>query len=622
MSASTCTGSGVSAGGTFGFAAKLLRRCGTGEGTRAAAGLGLLIAGSAVTLLEPWPLKLVIDSVLGAQQAPPILDWLAGSLASQMLFGVDHRLALLAILCLGSVAIQLLVGAFSVLSSSVLVSTGLRMVFRLRCALFDHMQRLSLRFHDSNPLGDSLYRVTWDTYSVQAIFNSGLVPAAAAALTVVGIGAIMLGKDWSLTLTALAVGIPIMLLIRWMDRPMSDHSTRLEKRESDVSSRVQETLSGIRVVQAFGGEEFESLRFRRHADASLRANLKLNVIQALSSAVVSLVLAAGTGLVVWIAAIRVLEGRLTPGDVVLMTTYVGMLYKPLETLAYTAATVQGAVARGRRVVAILDSAPNIIDPPALLVTERRAKGRIAFQNVSFAYEPGRPVLRDVWLNVPAGATVALVGPSGAGKTTLIGLLPRFYDPDTGHVLLDGRDLRSLPLAWLRQNVALVLQEPVLFSASILENIAYGRPDATKHAIIAAADAAGVSEFVRGFPEVFDTQVGERGVSLSGGQRQRISIARAFLKDAPVLIMDEPTSALDAETETQLLAALERLKQGRTTLIVAHRLSTIREADIIVAMRDGNVVETGSHQELTKSGGLYAKLYAAQHVQRPPTVAGS
>ena len=269
-----------------------------------------------------------------------------------------------------------------------------------------------------------------------------------------------------------------------------------------------------------------------------------------------------------------------------------------------------------------DSTPNIADLPALVVPERCAKGGIAFQNVSFAYERERPVLLNVSLNVPAGATVALVGPSGAGKTTLVGLLPRFYDPDTGHVLLDGRDLRSLPLAWLRQNVALVLQEPVLFSASIFENIAYGRPGATKQAVIAAADSAGVSEFVRKFPEGFDTQVGERGVSLSGGQRQRISIARAFLKDAPVLIMDEPTSALDAETETQLLAALDRLKRGRTTLIVAHRLSTIREADLIVAMRDGHVVETGSHQELAESGGLYAKLYAAQHLSRSPAVAAS
>jgi ABC-type multidrug transport system fused ATPase/permease subunit len=596
--------------GTFGVAIRLLRRCGEGEGPRSAAGFGFLLAGSAATLLQPWPLKLIVDDVLTKAPAPPFLDRAATSLSG--IARLDHRLALLALLCAGAVLIQLVIGAFSVLSTSVLVSTGLRMVFRLRCALFDRMQRLSLRFHDANPVGDSLYRVTWDTYAVQTIFNTGLVPAAGEAFTLLGIAGVMLQKDWSLTLAALSAGIPIVLLIRALDRPMSDQSSRVQERESEVSSRVQETLSGIRVVQAFGGEERENRRFRQHAGASLSANLRLTVIQALSAAAVGTVLAAGTGAVVWIAARRVLEGRLTPGDVVLMSAYVGMLYRPFETLAYTAAIVQGAVAKGRRVFAILDAGPDVTGEGDAAAPSVRARGGIVFENVSFAYDRERPVLRGVSLDVPAGTTVALVGPSGAGKTTLASLLPRFYDPDAGRVLLDGRDLRSLPLEWLRRNIAIVLQEPVLFAASIAENIAYGRPDASAAEVSAAAEAAGVAEFARALPGGLESEVGERGVTLSGGQRQRISIARAFLKDAPVLIMDEPTSALDASTEARLLEALERLKHGRTTLIIAHRLSTIREAGLIVSLRDGRVEETGSHAALSAANGLYARLHAEQH----------
>ena len=608
--------------GTLSFSVKAMRRCGAGEGVQAAIGLGLTVAATAVALLQPWPLKLTLDCVLGSSRAPPILDRMA-SFLTELVPGIsDRRLSLLAILCLGTVAIQLVIGTCNVLGMSVLIETGLRMVFRLRCALFDHMQRLSLRFHDSNPVGDSLFRVTWDTYAVQAIYNSGIVPVVTATITLVGIGVIMLGKDWSLTLAALGVCIPIILLVQRMDRPMNYHSNRVQERESDVSTRVQETLSGIRVVQAFGREEFESVRFRNEADASLKANHRLTVIETMSQAVVSVMLAAGTGLVVWIAALRVIEGRLTPGDVVLMAAYVVMLYKPLETLAYTAAIVQNAAAKGRRVFAILDSETDIADAPGAAAPGLRARGQIRFEDIGFSYEPGRPVLRDVQLDVPAGTTVALVGPSGAGKTTLVALLMRFYDPGAGRILLDGCDLRSLPLAWLRKNVALVLQEPVLFASTIFENIAYGRPGATAEEVMVAADLAGASQFIRNLPQGYETQLGERGVSLSGGQRQRISIARAFLKDAPVLIMDEPTSALDTTTEKELLAALERLKQNRTTLIVAHRLSTIREADMIVAMSDGRIVETGSHDELARSNGLYARLCQSQFPSRTPAAAAA
>lgn len=604
---------------TFRFAVKLLELCGTGETLTIAIGLLLVFVQSLVTLLQPWPLKLVIDSVFGGTPPPQILAWLSNFFAQSFSSTHSPRISLLAVLCIGAVAIQLLIGAITVLSTAVLVSSGLRMVFRLRCALFDHIQRLSLRFHDKNPVGDSLYRITWDTYSVQAIFNSGAIPAFTALVTLIGISAIMFAKDWLLTLVALAVGVPIMFLIQWMDRPMSAHSTRLQERESDISSRVHEILSGIRVVQAFRREAFESVRFRTHADESLKANLKLTVMQAFSAASVSLVLAAGTGLVIWIAGLRVVEGRLTSGDVILMVAYIAMLYKPLETLAYTAAIVQAAVARGRRVFAILEYATDLPETNTEAPRER-PRGQITFDNVSFSYDASRPILKNVCLDIRPGATIALVGASGAGKTTLTALLPRFYDPDAGRVLLDGRDLRSLPLEWLRQNVTIVLQDPVLFSANIRENIAYGRPDASQDDIVAAAEAASVTDFVRDLPDAMETHIGEQGIALSGGQRQRISIARAFLKDAPILIMDEPTSALDTHTEVQLLDALTRLKHGRTTIIVAHRLSTIRDADLVVFMADGRVMELGTHEDLMTRQGEYAKLYAAQFGSRVAAVA--
>jgi ATP-binding cassette subfamily B protein len=591
---------------TFGVAVRMLLYGGRGEGPAMALGLVLLLIATCLSLLQPWPMKLVIDSVIGNVPPPAFL-----SKSAAMFTQGSPRLALLVILCAGQLLLAVLVGLLTVASTYILVAIGLRMVFKLRCALFEKIQRLSLRFHDNTTVGDSLYRVAWDSYSIQAIFNSGLIPALTAILTLLGIGALLASRDWLVAVTGLAVCILLAMLVRKLDRPMTQSSMKVHERESEITTRVQETLSGIRAVQAFGLEQFETQRFRDHAESSLRASLKLTVLQTASQTVVGLLLAAATALLVGVSAYRVLQGRLSTGDVVLTVAYMAMLFRPLEMLANTAAYIQGAVAGARRVLSILDAVPDVTDAADAADVPGRARGAVELQDVSFAYRAGEVVLQGINLQIPPGMTVALVGASGAGKTTLISLLMRFYDPLAGKILLDGRDVRTLTLASLRRNVALVLQEPVLFGSTIAENIAYGLAGATQQQIEAAARAAGAHEFITELPEGYETKIGERGATLSGGQRQRISIARAFLKDAPLLIMDEPTSALDAQTETHLLEAMEQLKRGRTTIIIAHRLSTIRGADRIVVMARGAIVETGTHEELLAAEGFYATLHRMQ-----------
>jgi len=591
---------------TLSVALRLLFYCGKGEGPAILLGLGLLLLGTGISLLQPWPMKLVLDSVIGTVPPPAFLSRLA-----QLLGGISPRVALLLVLCLGQLLLALASGLLTVASTYVLIAVGLRMVFKLRCALFEKIQRLSLRFHDNTTVGDSLYRVAWDSYSIQAIFNTGLIPALTAIVTLLGVGAMLISRDWLIAVAGLGVCIILAMLVRKLDRPMTQSSMKVHERESEITTRVQEALSGIRAVQAFGREAFETQRFKDHAESSLRASLRLTVLQTASQTFVGLLLAAGTALLIFVCAYRVLQGRLSTGDVVLSVAYMAMLFRPLEALANTAAYVQGAVAGARRVFLILDAVPDVADAPNAVELPDRSGGEVEFRDVSFAYRQGEMVLQRISFQIPSGMTLALVGPSGAGKTTLVSLLMRFYDPTIGMILLDGRDLRTIKINSLRRNVALVLQDPVLFGSTIAENISYGLAGATQDQIEAAARAAGAHEFIADLPQGYDTRISERGVSLSGGQRQRISIARAFLKDAPILIMDEPTSALDAQTETHLLEALERLKRGRTTIIIAHRLSTIRGADRIAVMANGKIVEVGTHEDLSARDGIYASLYRMQ-----------
>lgn len=608
-----------SAGGTLQVTVRLLRKFMPDETAAVLLGFVLVIAASGMALLQPWPLKLVLDCVIGRDQLPGFLSAVLQSLGLPTL---DSKVNLLLLLCLGLLLIELFLGVFNVWSAYLLNSVALRLVFKLRCALFDHVQRLSLAFHDSTAVGDSLYRITWDSYCIQAIFSEGLVPGLTSAATLLGIALVMLSRDWRLTVAAIAVAVPLLFLIRRLDKPMTEQSTRVHEFESEVSTRVEETLVGIRAVQAYGREQFESERFRLKAGASLQANLRLILVQTASQALAGLILAAGTATVIWIGARGVLQGTITPGDLVLLAAYLTMVFKPLEALSYTAGAVQSAAAGCRRVLKVLDSSPEIAEAKDARDLPGRASGEISFQEVSFAYRPGRPVLEQINLRLPAHSSLALVGPSGTGKTTLASLLLRFYDPTNGQILLDGHDLRSLTLNSLRQNIALVTQEPVLFAASIRENIAYGRPEASRADIEAAARAAGAHEFIERLPEQYESRLGERGATLSSGQRQRLAIARAFLKDAPILILDEPTSALDVETEEALLQALVGLMNGRTTLIIAHRLSTVRCADRIVVLQEGRIRESGSHEELLARGEIYARMCQLQTGEAEPVGTGA
>ena len=587
--------------GSLRILARLFGNYMVGEWRRVALGLFLLLAASGTALLQPWPLKMILDGVVGDAPTHP---WVAAatSTVGGWIGRPSEPKVLLLFLCGCLLLIHAISGALKVLHTYVLVSAGLRMKFRLRCDMFHHLQRLSLAFHNKASAGDSLYRVTSDTDSVHIAFNHGIVPAIGAMITLLGIACIMLMQDSMVAVAAILMGVPLVLLISAFDRLMTERAERVNDRESEVTSSVQETLDGITAVQAFCREDFENARFRRRAGDSLRADLKLNMLQTGSQSLIDLVLAGGIAVIVWIASMRVLQGRMTAGDVVLVISYIWMLYEPLQEVSYTVAYVQMAAGGARRAFDLLDTSPDISDIPGAVVLPGRPAGRIVFEEVSFRYSAGRPVLHGVNLEIPAGSSLALVGSSGAGKTTLAGLVMRFHDPTSGRVALDGRDLRTITLVSLRRSVSLVSQDPILFDASIRENIAYGRPEASLEEIRLAAAQAGAHEFIEALPGKYDTRIGRRGMTLSGGQRQRIAIARAFLKDAPVLVLDEPTSALDSENEILFLETLGRLAKGRTTLVIAHRLSMARWADRIVVLKGGRIAESGSHKELVAQGG--------------------
>jgi ATP-binding cassette subfamily B protein/subfamily B ATP-binding cassette protein MsbA len=573
--------------------------------------MATMLANIALDLLRPWPIKLVVDNVLGSQSIPGVLTALPG---------VDDKHGLLAWVAIGTVLIFLLGTLTNVIYTYCSLLLGQRMTYSLATDLFAHLQRLSILFHHRKPVGDLISRVTGDSWCVNTIVTEAIVPAIQALVTLVAMFVVMWNLQPKLTLLALGVAPFFLIVIKVLGGPIKDRSREQRDLEGKMMNVVEQSLSAMPAVQAFTREEHEVKRFRGLADRTVVAYVRATVAGLWFELFAGLVTTLGTAAVIYVGADLALKGELSTGTIIVFLAYLGSLYDPLDSIAQTTTTVQGAAAEADRVSELLELEPEIQDRPGARAA--KVSGPIRYDKVSFAYEPGHPVLQDIDFVASPGETVAIVGPTGAGKTTMMNLLIRFFDPDSGAITIDGVDLRDMRHRSLREQIAMVLQDPFIFPVSIAENIAYGRPGATAERIEAAAAAANAHDFISRLPDGYDTVVGERGATLSGGEKQRLSIARAFLKDAPVLILDEPTSALDARTEGALLEALERLMEGRISFIIAHRLSTIRRAERIIVLDRGRVVESGSHTDLLGNNALYAALYnrqmdIAEHDPAPP-----
>lgn len=546
-------------------------------------------------LLTPVPLKLAVDSAIDGRPLPPLVAWALPDALAGMRNGA---IAIAAVLLIAIAIVRQLQNLGSTLLRAY---TGERLLLAFRARLFGHVQRLSLAYHDLNGTADSTYRIQYDAASIQYVSIDGLIPFLTAGFTLVSMIWVMLRIDAQLALVALAVA-PVLYAVSQSWRGRFRAQTReVKKLESLAMSVVQETLSALRVVKAFGREDYEEKRYLDSSARGMRARIRLGLVAGAFDLSVGVVTAVGTAATLWLGVQHVLAGVLTTGDLLLVMAYLAQLYEPLRTMGKKAGSLQGYFASAERAFALLDHTPDVVQRPDAR-SLGRASGELAFRDVSFAYHKGHPVLRDVSLDVPAGARVGIAGRTGAGKTTLLGLLTRFYDPDAGQILLDGTDLRDYKVADLRNQFAIVLQEPVLFSTSVGENIAYARPEASEEEVILVARLADAHEFIMRLPEGYQTRVGERGMRLSGGERQRISLARAFLKDAPILLLDEPTSSVDLKTESTVIDAMERLMSGRTTFIVAHRLSTLSNCDIRVEVDNGRVVSTRTGSDVLVAAG--------------------
>jgi subfamily B ATP-binding cassette protein MsbA len=564
--------------------------------------IGAMLVDTAMGLASPWPLKIVLDSVFDNKPLPPFFAWLAG--------GGGDRLAHLNVAVISTIVIALLQAATAYLNAYYTVSIGQWIAHDLRHSVYAHLQRLSMSYYDKQQVGPLISTITDDINAVQDFASTSLLDILIDGLTIVGMLAVMFTLNWRFTLVALAV-TPLVAVFVFRLRSVVKQATRdVRRRQSEIVSIVQEGLGSIRVVKAFAQGAFERQRLDAKSVESVQAALYARRVRSLLGPVVTGMVALGTAAVLWFGARLVIEGAMTAGALVVFMTYLGKLFRPIQDLARASTNIAQAAVGLERVRAVLDADERLPrSPHARPLT--RVDGRVEFRGVTFGYDPARPVLTDLSFVVEPGQLVGLVGPSGSGKSTLVSLIPRFYDPNAGTVMIDGYDVRDLTIRSLRQQIGFVLQDTQLFYAPIWQNISYGQPDATREQIVQAATLAQAHEFIEALPDGYDTVVGQGGLTLSGGQRQRLGIARAIVRDAGILILDEPSSGLDSESERLVFEGLDRLLTGKTTFVIAHRLSTITRADVIFVLDQGRLVERGTHDELLARNGLYADLHRLQ-----------
>jgi ATP-binding cassette subfamily B protein len=547
----------------------------------AALALGLLAA--PLNLLNPVPLKIVIDNVLGSEPLPAVIDLILPD------FATGTWLSLLLAAVVMQVTLALIGQVRGTAAGLIQTYAGERMVLDFRARIFRHMQRLSFSYHDIRGTADSVYRIQSDAPSIRELLVNGLIPLVSSAATFLSMAYVTVRIDWQLAAVGFSVAPVLFLLTRAHKTRMRPKYQRVKELESGAMGVVNEVISGLRVVRAFGAEDREQDRFVNQSGEGLQARLRIALARGLYGITTNGTVAVGSAAVLFMGVLHIRAGTLTTGELLIVLAYVAGLFGPMWTISEKVGLLQSSLASAHRLFELLAEIPDVTDHPNARRMQR-ARGEVAFEDVSFAYETGVDVLSGVSFDVPAGTRVGVAGHTGAGKSTLLNLLTRFYDPTRGRILLDGLDLRELKLADLRNQFAIMLQEPVLFSTSIRENIAYARPGATEGEIVAAAKAAGAHAFIAALPDGYETGVGERGVRLSGGERQRISLARAFLKDAPILILDEPTSSVDMGTESGIIDAIERLMKGRTTFMIAHRLSTLETCAVIFVFEGGRLVD--------------------------------
>jgi ATP-binding cassette, subfamily B, bacterial len=556
---------------------------------------------SGFELLKPWPLQVVIDYVLG-DKTPP-----AGSIGEVLSW---PKPSLLLIACIGIVIVNFGAGALTLWHNYTTIKVGQSMVNDLRGDLYAHLQRLSLAYHTRQRVGDLMYRITGDSFAVQTMIMNGVLPILSAVILLGGMLIILYPMDPFLTLLSLTIVPALFAVIAGFNRKIVDVATEVRDLDSRVYSLIQWGMAAIKVVQAFTKEAEEHHRFMGASRESLRATLRLYSWQTMYSGAVNVIIALGTAVVVYAGARAALSGSLSLGQLVVFVAYLAQLYDPINKITQSWGLIAAARVGAQRVFEVLETEADLKDGIRKFPAEG-VRRDIAWRQVAFRYRRDTPVLDDIDFRVEAGSKIAIVGPTGAGKSTMLGLLPRFFDPTAGSVMIDGVDLREYTLASLRSRISMVLQPPLIFPLSVADNIAYGKPGADRTAIEGAARMARIHDTIARMPEGYDTQLGEAGIALSEGEKQRVTIARALLRDAPILILDEPTSALDVETEALVMEAIETLMQGRTTFIIAHRLSTVRRCDCILVLRDGTIAEKGSFGELLRKGGIFAEYYRTQ-----------